>query len=155
LVKRASKQYRRSLKTADRKLAERFPTEFRQKVGRLDHTKARSDLTFAECAKGWLATVVPHLKASSARRRETSIGQLLPLLGTIPIRNITAATCEQWVGKRSPGIAASTYNHERDTIIAVLNFAKREGALARQFRLCPAAAEARQGKDRHPFEDRV
>jgi integrase len=33
------------------------------------------------------------------------------------------------VTKRSPGIAASTYNNERDTIIGVLNFAKREGLL--------------------------
>ena len=129
LVKRGGKQYRRSLKTADRKLAERSLAEFRQKVERLDPTKTRSNLTFAECAKQWLGTVVPHLKVSSARRRETSVAQILPYLGSIPIRNITSAGCEQWVAKRSPGVAASTYNNERDTIIAVLNFAKREGLL--------------------------
>ena len=129
LVKRGGKQYRRSLKTADRKLAERSLAEFRQKVERLDPKKTRSNLTFAECSKQWLETVVPHLKASSARRRETSVAQILPYLGSIPIRNITSATCEQWEAKRSPEIAASTYNNERDTIIAVLNFAKREGLL--------------------------
>jgi len=116
LVKRSGKQYRRSLKTTDRKLAERFIGEFRQKIDRLDHTKARSNITFAECAKLWLATVVPQLKASSALRRETSVGQILPYLGTITVRNLTANTCESWAGKRGPGVAASTYNNERDTI---------------------------------------
>jgi integrase len=129
LVKRAGKQYRRSLKTTDRKLAERTLSDFRQKVGRLDHTKARSNLTFAEIAKHWLSTVTPQLKASSGRRRENSINQLLPHFGTVPVRNVTKTTCENWAAKRGVGISASTYNNERDTIIAVLNFAKREGLL--------------------------
>ena len=129
LLKRSGKQYRRSLKTKDRKLAERFLAEFRQKVDRLDHTKNRSTLSFAECAKLWLSTVTPHMKASSARRRETSVGQILPYLGAALIRNITASTCEDWAAKRGAGIAASTYNNERDTIIAILAYAKREGLL--------------------------
>lgn len=129
LVKRAGKQYRRSLKTTDRKLAERSLSEFRQKVGRLDHTKTRNNLTFAEVAKHWLSTVIPQLKASSARRRETSVSQLAPYFGSIPVRNVTTGTCENWAAKRGAGISASTYNNERDTIIAVLNFAKREGLL--------------------------
>lgn len=117
LVKRSGKQYRRSLKTADRILAERFLAEFRQKVDRLDHTKTRASLTFAECAKLWLGTVTPHMKSSSARRRETSVAQLLPHLGTVLVRNLTASTCEAWPAKRGIGIAASTYNNERDTIM--------------------------------------
>lgn len=128
LVKRSGKQYRRSLKTKDRKLAERFLAESRQKVERLDHTKARITFTFSECAKHWLATVTPHMKPSSARRRETSVAQLFPYFGAVLIRNITASRCEAWAAKRSPGIAASTYN-ERDCIIAILNYAKREGLL--------------------------
>lgn len=127
LVKRSGKQYRRSLKTTDRKLAERFLAEFREKVSRLNHTKVRSTLTFAECAKQWLTTVTPHMKPSSARRRETSVAQLFPYLGAILIRNMTAGTCEAWAKKRGADIAASTYNNERDTIIAILNYAKREG----------------------------
>ncbi|MDB6167438.1 MAG: hypothetical protein JWM88_302 [Verrucomicrobia bacterium] len=129
LVKRAGKQYRRSLRTTDRKLAERTLSEFRQKVGRLDHTKSRSNLTFTEVAKHWLTSITPQLKESSARRRATSIDQLLPHLGPTPVRNITATHCEQWATTRGTDIAASTYNNERDTIIAVLNFAKREGLL--------------------------
>ena len=129
LVKRLGKQYRRSLKTTDRKLAERFIGEFRQKVDRLDHTKARSDITFAECAKLWLGTIVPHLKPSSARRRENSVAQIFPYLGSVTVRNLTSTTCEGWAAKRGAGISSSTYNNERDTIIAVLNYAKREGLL--------------------------
>ena len=129
LVKRSGKQYRRSLKTANRKLAERFLGEFRRKVDRLDHTKASSDTMFAECAKLWLATVVPHMKPSSALRRETSVAQINPYLGSVVVRNLTSNTCESWAAKRGAGIAASTYNNERDTIIAVLNYAKREGLL--------------------------
>jgi len=129
LVKRSGKQYRRSLKTKDRKLAERFLAEFRHKIERLDHTKARTTLTFAECAKLWLGTVTPHMKPASARRRETSVAQLFPYLGAVLIRNMTASTCEAWAAKRGAGIAASTYNNERDTIIAILNYAKREGLL--------------------------
>lgn len=128
-VKRSGKQYKRSLKTTDRRLAERRLTEFREKVERLDPNKTRATLTFAECAKLWLATVTPHMKPASARRRETSVAQLFPHLGALLIRNISAVTCEAWAAKRSPGIAASTYNNERDTIIAILNYAKREGLL--------------------------
>ena len=61
LVKRAGKQYRRSLKTSDRKLAERNLADFRQKVGRLDHTKILGNVTFAEIAIRWLATIKPQL----------------------------------------------------------------------------------------------
>lgn len=129
LVKRSGKQYRRSLKTQDRKLAERSLAEFRRKIDRLDHTKSRSTLTFAECAKLWLGTVTPHMKWSSACRRETSVRQIAPYFGTLLIRSITPSICEVWAAKRGVGIAASTYNNERDTIIAVLNYAKREGLL--------------------------
>jgi len=129
LVKRAGKQYRRSLKTADRKLAERTLADFRQKVGRLGHIKGRRDVTFAEVGKQWLAALSPQLKPSSAARRETSLAQLGRYLGPVPVRNITARLCEEWAAKRGIGVAASTYNNERDTVIAVLNYAKREGLL--------------------------
>ena len=129
LVKRAGKQYRRSLKTTDRKLAERSLSDFRQKVGRLDHGKSRGKVTFAEVAKQWLGTVTPQLKPSSARRRETSVEQINRHLGPVLIRNLTSAVCGQWAGKRGPAVAASTYNNERDTIIAVLAYAQREGLL--------------------------
>ena len=101
LVKRSGKQYRRSLKTTDRKLAERFVAEFRQKIDRLDHTKARSTFTFNECAARWLGIVTPQLKLSSARRRKTSVEQIRDLVQATKvhlteddIRELTAALTE-------------------------------------------------------------
>jgi integrase len=129
LVKRSGKQYRRSLKTADRKVAERRLSDFRQKVGLLSRTASASQLTFADLATRWLETLRPTLKASSFARRQTSLAQIAPYFGTLLLRQFSATVCEEWAAKRSPAIAASTYNNERDTIIAVLAYAKREGLL--------------------------
>jgi len=52
-----------------------------------------------------------------------------PYLGHLTIRNFTSRAREEWAAKRSPEIAASAYNHERDSIIAVLAYAKRQGML--------------------------
>ncbi len=129
LVKRSGKQYRRSLKTDDRKLAERRLSEFREKVGKLSHTATARQLTFSDLASRWVETLRPTLKASSFTRRQNSLAQIAPYLGNLGLRHFTARVCEEWAGKRSPEIAASTYNNERDTIIAVLAYAKREGLI--------------------------
>jgi len=47
LVKRSRKQFRKSLKTTDRKLAERLLADFRQKVGRLNQKSNIGKVTFA------------------------------------------------------------------------------------------------------------
>lgn len=129
LVKRSGKQYRRSLRTKDRKLAERRLSDFRQKVGSLSQTKSAAQVSFADVSKLWLETLTPTLKAQSFRRRETSLAQITPFIGNIRLRQMTSRVCEEWAAKRSPEIAASTYNNERDTIIAVLAYAKREGLI--------------------------
>jgi integrase len=129
LVKRGGKQHRRSLKTTDRKLAERRLAEFRQKVGLLSRTANAGQLTFSDLAARWLETLRPTLKPTSFARREVSLAQIAPYFGRLPVRQFSAHVCEEWAGKRSPEIAASTYNNERDTIIAVLAYAKREGLI--------------------------
>lgn len=129
LVKRAGKQFRRSLKTTDRKLAERKLAEFRGKVALLSQTASASRFTFDDVAKRWLEALKPGLKPSSYRRRETSLGQLRPYLGALGLRQITSRTCEDWAAKRSPEVSASTYNNERDVIISILAYAQREGLL--------------------------
>jgi hypothetical protein len=52
-----------------------------------------------------------------------------PYLGAILNRNMSATTCEAWAAKRGGGIAPSTHTNERATILAILNYAKREGLL--------------------------
>lgn len=115
LVKRAGKQIRRSLKTKDRKLADRRLADFRQKVGQLSLTASASQITFTDLAARWLASLRPTLKASSYARRQTSIAQITPYLGTLSLRQIASRSCEDWAGKRSPEVSASTYNNERDS----------------------------------------
>ena len=56
MVKRGRKQFRRSLKTTDRKLAERRLKELKQTVGNLVLSED-SNLVFEDLAKRWLGTV--------------------------------------------------------------------------------------------------
>jgi len=129
LVKRAGKQYRRSLKTKDRKLAERQLADFREKVGGLSHSASAGQITFADVAARWLDTLRATLKPTSFRRRDVSLAQIKAYLGNLTLRQLSSRVCEEWASKRGPSIAASTYNNERDTIIAVLAYAKREGLI--------------------------
>ena len=129
LLKKSGKQIRRSLKTDDRKLAERRLAEFREKVDRLDLGEGKTRLTFDEVATRWLDSLRSHLKASSALRREISLKQLRPTFGAVPVRSITRLQCEEWAKHRSPQIAASTFNNERETMLSVLDYAQREGLI--------------------------
>jgi len=129
LLKKSGKQIRRSLKTADRKLAERRLAEFREKVDRLDLGEGKTRLTFDDVAARWLDSLRSHLKPSSALRRETSLKQLRPTFGALPVRGITRLQCEEWAKRRSPEVAASTFNNERETMRSVLDYAQREGLI--------------------------
>lgn len=127
LVKRGGKQFRRSLKTTDRKLADRRLVSFKDKVSHLNSKKLDRSITFSEVAAQWLKTIKSHLKESSALRRVVSVNQLKPYFGNVPVANITVAGCEEWASKRHDKIAASTFNKERETLIAVIDYAIREG----------------------------
>lgn len=129
LVKRGGKQFRRSLKTKDRALANRRLSEFRQKVFRLTDTSGASNVTFGELAKRWLANLSVKLKPASARRRQSSVNNLAPTFGAVPVRNISTRLCEEWMLKRHEGICASTFNNDLETLRAVLALAKRDGLI--------------------------
>ena len=58
LVKRGNKQFRRSLRTKDRKLADRRLSEFCARVGSLKIT-AEAGQSFDEVAKRWMAVTGP------------------------------------------------------------------------------------------------
>src|SRR5471032_1237107 len=108
LLKKGGKQIRRSLKTVDRKLAERRLADFREQVGRLESRRDSSRLTFDEVATRWLNTWRGHLKASSVRDRAVNLRQLSTVFGGSPVRGITRAHCEAWAERRSPQVSAST-----------------------------------------------
>ncbi len=128
LVKRSGKQFRRSLKTTDRRLAQTRLADFREKVGRLGGQSAHR-ITFTELADRWLLLARSRLKESSAARIELCVRQLKQTFGAIGVRNITRADCDDWAMKREPQISASTFNKEREALQQILKFGCRDGAL--------------------------
>ena len=127
--KRGGKQIRKSLKTTDPALARRRLADLRDKVSRLNQTKGASKLTFAELAARWLATHRVHLKEKSISRPDTCLKGLDPYLGRVPIRSISAQHCEDWLTRRATEISPSSYKHERRTLIALLDYAVRDGLI--------------------------
>lgn len=128
LIKRADKQFRRSLRTKDRKLAERRLAELRQQVGNLT-VSDDSRLAFHEIAKRWLASTTHALKPSSILRRETCIRNLTPFFAGLAIRNIRPNHCEHWLTERAGQIAPQTMVHELDTMRLVFEYAIRHGLM--------------------------
>lgn len=122
LVKKGDKQFRRSLRTTDRKLAERRLSELRVQVGNLSTEENRS-VGFVELAERWLETVQHTLKASTVDRRRRCIKAVAPFFRDLTVRNITRNHCGQWLSERGGQIAAQTFAHELDTMRAVFNYA--------------------------------
>ena len=129
LVKRAGKQIRKSLKTTDRALAQRRLSEFRDKVHRLTDDTGTSRVTFAEFSERWFGVAAVRMKEKSAARKKLSLKNLCGHFGNMQVRKISVRDCEDWMQARSPGIAASTFNNERETLQAVFATAKREGLI--------------------------
>lgn len=122
LVKRADKQFRRSLKTKDRKLAERRLAELRGQIGQL-RISDEANLSFEEVAARWMAATQHTLKASSIKRRQTCIQNLAPYFPGLTIRNIQPQHCEHWLTDRAANIAPQTMAHELNTMRAVFEYA--------------------------------
>ncbi|HEV2692328.1 MAG TPA: tyrosine-type recombinase/integrase [Verrucomicrobiae bacterium] len=129
LVKRRGRQHRKSLKTTDRQLAERRLNDFRGQVGRFATPTKERNITFTELAKDWFDVAKTRYKASSARGAEVCLKQLNKQFGLLPIRNITTADFHNWEKKRGANVSASSFNHERTFLVAVLNYAIREGLI--------------------------
>jgi len=99
LLKRADKQFRRSLKTKDRKLAERRLTELKGQVVNLKITED-ARLWFEDVAERWIATTAHALKENTVKRRRTCIANVAPYFAAMAIRNIQAHHCERWLTDR-------------------------------------------------------
>jgi len=128
-VKKSGKQIRRSLKTKDRKLADRRLREFREQVTGLDFSKGKAKLTFETLAKRWFKNATVGLKPSSAIRKQTCINSLTKYFKGLEVRKITRLNCDDWAQKRSPKVAATTYNYERESLVGILDYAMREGII--------------------------
>lgn len=138
LFKRDGKQIRKSLRTADRRLAERKLNDLRDKVGRLTSDDAKT-LPFAEydknmiliggLAKRWLEVAGARLKPSTYQRREVAIKSLYPFFRGLTVRNIGLKQVEEWLTKRSHQRNPQTVNIEAETLRGILGYAVAHGLI--------------------------
>ncbi|MBI4664418.1 MAG: tyrosine-type recombinase/integrase [Verrucomicrobia bacterium] len=147
LVKKGGKQFRRSLKTKDRKLADRRLQELKTRIGGLTITED-ANLAFDAVAKRWLATNQHSLAPRSCTRIETCIKNLAAFFKQTAVRNLTARDCEQWVVQRGSNTAAQTFAHELNVMKSTFNYAVRHGLILanpaveiRRRRITPAKIE--------------
>lgn len=129
LVKASGKQIRKSLRTKDRKIAERRLRDFRHQVTGLDLTSGKAKLSFEDLADRWLKNASVGLKASSVLRKKTCIKALSKYFKGSEVRKITVVMCEDWAQRRSPKIASATFNYEQESLKGMLDYAKREGII--------------------------
>jgi integrase len=127
LVKKSGKQFRRSLKTKDRKLAERRLKELKAQIGVLTTAKDDAKLTFKEVAESWNDATKHSIEESTETRRKICIKNLGDHFQKTGIRNITARDCEQWAAKRGVTAAAQTFAHELGVMKAVFKYAAKHG----------------------------
>ena len=128
LVKRGGKQFRRCLKTSDRKLAERRLAELRKKVGNL-RLSPDSNLSFQQIAERWMAVTDHTLKRRTCHRRRTALSAVESYFGAVAIRHLTKEHCEDWLTGRGSKIAAQTFAHELSLIKNVFHYAIERGLI--------------------------
>ena len=108
MLKRGGKQFRRSLKTKDRKLADRRLNDLRAKIGCLK-ISIDAKLNFEQAAKLWLET----------NRHAASSGTV----------KLTEQNCDRWVKERGAVLASETFVYELDVLKAVFDFALNRGLI--------------------------
>jgi integrase len=128
LIKKGGKQFRRSLKTMDRKLAERRLKEIKGQIGGLT-VMEDAKLGFEAVASRWLESIKHTLAASTIVQREIRIKNLAPFFKGIPLRNIAPFQCERWAVKRGAKLATQTFVHELETMRNVFNYALKHGLI--------------------------
>lgn len=127
-VKRNGRQIRRSLKTSDRKLAERRLKEFRGDADKLSGGR-RNKMTFRELGERWEPVATGDLKKSSSDRIKRCLKTLNQSFGDRIISSISVRDCEEWSILRGKGIASSTFNKDAQVLKASFQYAVDRGML--------------------------
>lgn len=128
LLKRGGKQFRRSLKTADRALATRRLSDLRRLITNLTLSDEKN-AAFADVAKEWLNGVKHAVKPTTVVRREVCIKGLGPFFKNVSIRNITRSHCDSWLNKRGTAMSSASFNKELETLNLVMEYAVQRGLL--------------------------
>jgi integrase len=135
LVKKGGKQFRRSLRTKDRKLADRRLKELKEKIGILS-VGDDSQADFKTVANQWLKSVQHTLAPGTIEQRQIRIKNIAPFFKGTTLRNISAVQCEQWAIRRGAKLASQTFVHELETLRAIFEYARKHGLILTN----PAAA---------------
>jgi hypothetical protein len=128
LIKKGGKQFRCSLKTKDRKLADRRLKELKEQVGILSMADD-SGLGFAAVAKRWLESVKHTLAPGTIEQREIRIKNIAPFFKGTSLRHVTPFQCERWAITRGAKLAAQTFVHELETLRIVFDYGRKHGLL--------------------------
>ena len=128
LLKRGDKQFRRSLKTKDQKLADRRLAELREQIGGLVISDD-ARLFFEDIGRRWMDSTSHTLKPSTIIRRKLCLKNLAPFFAGVSIRNVQPQHCERWAQGRAGQIAPQTMAHELNVMRAVFNYAVDHGLI--------------------------
>ena len=127
-VKKTGRRLHRSLKTNDRKLADRRLADFKNKSRGLA-VGDEANASFGVLARHWLEIHRHALSASTAKRKTQFIQALEPFFNGTALRNIRQMHCEKWVLERGVKLSPSSFNHELGLMKAVLAFARKRGLI--------------------------
>lgn len=126
LVKRGSKQFRRSLRTKDKAIAKRRLRDFQDNASRLAGSSDFRTLTFQELASRWLASRQGELKPNSFNRRKSALKGLSPFFNPHLVRTIGQKEIEHWKKDRGNALSARSWNIEIETLKQIFGYAKNE-----------------------------
>ena len=132
VVKSHGRQYRRSMKTKDREIAQRKLAKYREQLRRLDPRSAqkRWNPTFLDVGEPYLNSIRPHISGSTFIRRESVIRRMRRWFSQKAIRDISRLDCERWATDRwKQQVSSRTFNHELETVKLVFNYAIEHGWL--------------------------
>jgi integrase len=128
LIKKAGKQFRRSLKTKDPKLAGCRLSELKEKVGVLQITED-AHANFKTPSDRWFDSRKHKLGESMAEWYGYLIKNLAEFFGDASIRDITVQDCEHWAATRRKTAGTKAFVSELDTMNAVFQHAVRHGLI--------------------------
>lgn len=125
-VKRADREFRRSLRTTDFALAKRRLREFESKASRLQGVESDKRLLFEDLTEKWLSSIKSEMKPSSYVRRKGAIQALSPFFRGELVSKIGSRQIEAWKTKRAAKVSAQTANIEAETLRLMLDYAMNE-----------------------------
>ena len=132
IYKKHGKQFRESLKTKDRKLAERNLRDILKKAERL--RSGGEKLTFRDVAEQFTSSVLAAADIKTSTREYyrfciQGIQNSWDGLAHKKLRDVTEKNCEEWFAKRKPQVDAQRLNNELGILKRICMFAQREGVI--------------------------